>query len=209
MLPAPHSYGQRHRQLRVRVLEALHQRVKQFLRREELWPLRVPHEPLLLADIADQALQDDVAAFDLGSLRSRPLLRLGWEDGSTWDLWVIVLPSGLKLYCDSSHDEDRILASAGRNEGDASDRAFLQLLAESAGGHFGIEMSGGAPWNVRSSISDRTFLAEMFVNLFEVTGTEASVRQQLLERGADAPARPGGSDFLADVERWLEIAATS
>jgi len=32
------------RQLRLRVLEALEERVKQFLRREELWPLRVPRE---------------------------------------------------------------------------------------------------------------------------------------------------------------------
>ena len=36
------AYDARHRQHRVRVLEALEQRVKQFIRREELWPLRSP-----------------------------------------------------------------------------------------------------------------------------------------------------------------------
>ena len=40
------------RQLRVRVLEALEERVKQFLRREELWPLRVPRDPLVLGAVA-------------------------------------------------------------------------------------------------------------------------------------------------------------
>jgi hypothetical protein len=50
-------------------------------------------------------------------------------------------------------------------------------------------------------------LVEMFVNLFEVTGTEDSVRDQL------DPAAPGrgngpaaGHDFRADVEEWLDAA---
>ena len=203
------QHGQRHRRLRLRVLEALDQRVKQFARREELWPLRIPHQPLLLADIAEQALGDEIGSFDPAPLRSRPLLHLEWGDGSDWDAWVLALPSGIKLYCDSSDGEDRILASGGRNEGDASDRAFLQLLAESAGECFGIEMSGGAPWNVRCSIPDRQFLAALFVDLFEVTGTEESVRQQLADRGADARPDPSGGDFQSDVERWLSVAATS
>ena len=47
----------------------------------------------------------------------------------------------------------------------------------------------------------------MFVNLFEVTGTEGSVREQL------DPTEPGrgngpatGHDFRADVENWLDAA---
>ena len=207
MLFAP-QHGARHRQLRVRVLDALEQRVKQFLRREELWPLRIPREPVLLDAVIGQAVAEDARSFDPATLRSRPLLRLEWEDGSTWDAWVIVLPSGLKLYCDSTEEEDRILASGGRNEGDESDRAFLQLLAESAGVHFGIEMSGGAPSRVRSAIADRDFLVEMFVELFEVACTEDSVREQIGtradRRGAGAPS--GGSDFRSDVECWLEQA---
>ena len=207
MRPAPH-YGQRHRQLRLRVLEALERRMKQFIRREELWPLRIPNEPILLHTVIEPALQDEAASFDPASLRSRPLLRLEWEEGSVWDAWVIVLPSGFKLYCDSTEDEDRILASGGRNEGDESDRIFLELLSESAGRHFGIEMAGGAPSRVRSSIADRAFLVHVFVNLFEVTETEDSVRQQLEDVGATRDVTPDGSDFQADVEQWLDLATS-
>src|SRR5687768_16858761 len=174
-----HAYGARHRQWRLRVLEALEQRVKQFIRREEWWPLRIPREPLALTALIERSLQQDAGAFDTRTLRSRPLLRLEWTDGSWWEVWVIVLPSGFKLYCDSTEEEDRVLASGGRNEGDESDRAFLELLSESAGRHFGIEMAGGAPSRVRSAIGDRGFLVELFVNLFEVAGTEDSVRQQV------------------------------
>ena len=193
------------RQLRLRVLEALETRVKQFVRREELWPLRVPREPLLLDDLIRQTLADDASRFDPETLRARTLLSLEWADGSWWRAWVGVLPSGLKVYCDSSEHESRVLASGGRNEGDDSDRAFLQLFGESAGRHFGVEMSGGAPRSVRSPFP-RELLVEMFVNLFEVTGTEDSVRDQLdpPETGRDGPAT--GHDFQADVEEWLESA---
>jgi len=54
---------------------------------------------------------------------------------------------------------------------------------------------------VRSSIADRAFLVEFFVNLFEVTGAEASVRAAIGPR-----ARAGGHDFRHDVEEWLAIA---
>jgi hypothetical protein len=66
-------------------------------------------------------------------------------------------------------------------------------------------MSGGAPRSVRSPFP-RELLVEMFVNLFEVTGTEDSVRDQLdpPETGRDGPAT--GHDFQADVEEWLESA---
>jgi hypothetical protein len=199
--------GQRDRQLRLRVLEALEQRVKQFIRREELWPLRIPNEPVLLDNVIAQALQGEARLINAAALRSRPLLRLEWTDGSTWDAWVIVLPSGLKVYCDSTGDEDRILASGGRNEGDESDRSFLELLAESGGGHFGIEMSGGAPARIRSAIADRGFLIEMFVNLFEVAGTEDSLREQIgHEPAADGEPTRRGTDFRTEVERWLDRA---
>jgi hypothetical protein len=114
-----------------------------------------------------------------------------------------VLPDGLKVYCDTGDDESRVLASGGRNVGDESDRAFVQLLAESAGSHFGIEMSGGPPIRVRSSIADRAFLVEQFVNLFEVAGMERAVRDDLRERGRAAAADRDG-DFQLDVDRWLD-----
>lgn len=194
------------RQLRLRVLEALEHRVKQFAIREELWPLRVPNEPLSLDDLVSHVLGDEARSFDSLSLRSRTLLHLEWDD-SFWDAWVIVLPSKLKLFCDTSHEESRILASGGRNEGDESDRIFLELLSDSAGEHFGIEMAGGPPSRVRSSIADRDFLATIFVNLFEVTGMESELRQELAERGAarSVDASAAGADLRVDVEEWLPL----
>jgi hypothetical protein len=192
------------RQLRLRVLEALEQRVKQFAIREELWPLRVPHEPLPLGDLVDQVLGDEASSFDMPGLRSRTLLSLEWEDGSRWDVWVIVLPSRLKLFCDTSDDESRILASGGRNEGDESDRIFLELLAESAGEHFGIEMAGGPPSRVRTSLTDRSFVVDLFLGLFEVSGLEEEIRRALIERVDDTGVGSRGRDFREDVEAWLD-----
>ena len=188
------------RQLRIRVLDALERRTKQFRSREDLWPLRVPADPVRLDDVVAEALGDGAPAFDTRTLRSRTLLHLSWDDGGAWDAWVIALPSKAKLYCDSDDEETRVLASGGRNEGEESDRVFLQLLAESAGELFGIEMSGGAPSRVRSSITDRAFLVEFFVNLFEVIGAERSVRAAI----ARTPIGKG-QDFQHDVEEWLEL----
>jgi hypothetical protein len=197
------------RQLRLRVLAALEERVKQFRTREALYPLRVPRDPIPLDEVILPALQDDHLEFDPVTLRSRTLLTLEWPDAS-WDAWVITLPSRVKVYCDSDTHETRILASGGRNAGDESDRLFLALLSESAGEDFGIEMSGGAPTRVRSSLADRAFLVECFVNLFEVTRAEDSVRRALA--AGSSPVRPAneldtakGSDFRIDVERWLDL----
>jgi hypothetical protein len=184
----------------MRVLEALERRTKQFRSREVLWPLRVPGEPVRLDDVIEEAIGDGARVFDARTLRSRTLLQLSWEDGGSWDAWVIALPSKAKLYCDSDDEETRVLASGGRNEGEESDRVFLQLLAESGGELFGIEMSGGAPSRVRSSITDRAFLVEFFVNLFEVIGAEESVRAAI----ARTPTGKG-HDFQHDVEEWLEL----
>jgi hypothetical protein len=191
--------------LRARVLEALERRVRQFRAREELWPLRVPAEPVALDEVAAQTLGDDARRFDTRTLRSRTLLHLQWDDGSVWDAWVAVLPSNVKLYCDSDDRESRVLASGGPNEGDESDRAFLTLLAESGGGHFGIEMAGGPPVRVRSPMN-RAFLVDVFVDLFEVTGAETAVRSALtkLEPGHTPETPEHGTDFRAEVERWFE-----
>ncbi len=189
------------RQLTARVLAALESRVKQFRRREELWPIRIPVEPIALDDVIEEALGDDSRRFDAGTLRSRTLLHLEWGTEARWDAWVIALPSKTKLYCDSDGEETRLLASGGRNEGDENDRVFLQTLAETGGQAFGIETSGEAPTRVRSSITDRAFLVEFFVNLFEVTGTEASVRAAI-----QATPRPSSDDFQREVEVWLATA---
>jgi hypothetical protein len=129
-----------------------------------------------------------------------------FADGATWEAWVIALPSGIMLYCDSDGDETRVLASAKRNNPLEADRFFLELLAESRGRHFGIEMSGTAPDRVRTSIDDRDFVVDVFVELLEGTEAEPSIRQQLRPKGEAATSRQttDGSDFRADVEQWLE-----
>lgn len=188
------------------MLEALDERVKQFRTREAIYPLRIPRDPILLDDIILQALPDAAAGFDETTLRSRILLTLRWDEVA-WSAWVITLPSGVKVYCDSDVDETRVLVSGGKNAGDESDRLFLSLLAQSAGAHFGIEMAGGPPTAVRSSM-DRPFLVEFFVNLFEGTEAEASVQAA---HGGRRPAEPpeqelrllGGRDFKVEVEHWL------
>jgi hypothetical protein len=186
------------RQQTARVLEALECRVKQFRRREELWPLRVPNEPILLDHVIEEALGDDRRRFDASGLRTRTVLALEWDADTVWEAWMIALPSKTKLYVDSDGQETRLLASGGRNEGDENDRVFLQLLAETAGAAFGIEFSGDAPARVRSSISDRAFLVDFFVNLFEVAGSEDSVREAI-----SRDSRETGHDFHDDVEEWL------
>ena len=182
------------RDRRVRVLQALERAIRQFRTREEIWPLRVPAAPLLLADVLRQALDpQDARVFDPHTLKSRSLLHLAWDDGSTWELWILALASGIKLYCDSSQDEVRILASGRRDSEIDTDRLFLELLSETAGETFGIEMAGGPPIRVRSTL-ERPQLLEFFVHLFEVAGIEEDIRAAVGGRAAD---------FQTDVERWL------
>jgi hypothetical protein len=183
------------RQNRVRVLQALEESVKQFRTRQELWPLRVPRDPVSLDDLVTRTLAG--AAFDPLTLRARTLLWLEWPDGATWELWVIALPSGLKLYCDTGAGETRLLASGRRDSEIETDRHLLELLSESAGEHFGIEMDGGPPSRVRSNLHDRALVAEFFVNLFEVLGMEAEIRGVITDRH---------DDFRLDVEQWLRDA---
>jgi hypothetical protein len=185
------------RQRRVRVLEALDLRAKQFRSRDDVWPFRVPHEPLDLEEIIETALIDDDAWIQPDSLRGRSVLRCEWDAGDAWELWVIALPSGLHLYCDSDGEETRVLASARRGNAGEADGFFLQRLAESRGRHFGIEMDGPAPDRVRSSIGDREFLADVFVELLEDSTASAALRS------------PAAADFRADIVRWLAETLTA
>jgi hypothetical protein len=194
------------RQMRVRALETLERRARQFRSRKEIWPLRVPREPIPMDDILREALPDDYRRFNPTTLRSRTLLDLRWDDGNVWAAWVIALPSGLKIFCDWNGEEHHVLASGRRDaEGVDTDRLFLELLSESAGEHFGIETSGAAPSRVRSSLTDRAFLVDVFVNLFEVAETEASVREDLASAGQRADDSGEGRDFRAEVDRWLGV----
>jgi hypothetical protein len=172
------------RHARVKALEALEARAKQFRGREEIWPFRVPHEPLDLDEITSGIAAD--------VLRSRTVLRLEWTD-AVWELWTIALPSGILLYCDSDGQESRVLASVKRGNPVEADGFFLERLAESRGDFFGIETAGPAPDRVRSSIGDRDFLADVFVDLFE--GTDA------------VPA--DSADFRTDIVRWLDRVLTA
>lgn len=184
------SYTQR--QNRVRALQALDRRVKAFRTREEVWPLYVPSEPVSMDEVIAQVL--DGATFDLLTLRSRTLVWLAWPDGGTWELWVVTLPSGLKLYCDTGSDETRLLATGRRASEIETDRLFLELLAESAGGHFGIQMAGPPPSRVRSAVDDHDLLIDFFVELFEVAHLEGEIRRIV----------PSSADFRNDVAIWLE-----
>lgn len=197
------TIGQRH--LRLRVLEALERWAKQFRSHEDLWPFRVPHDPLPLDDIIRESLADEGGHLDAAALRSRSVLRMEFHDGAIWEAWVISLPSGITLYCDTDGHETRVLASAKRTNPLEADRFFLELLAESRGHHFGIEMSGAAPDRVRTSIGDRDFLVDVFVELMEGTEAEHSIQQHLRPEGEAAKSRQtaDGSDFRADVEQWL------
>lgn len=187
------------RQRRVRVLEALELRAKQFRSREELWPFRVPHEPLDLEEIIEAALADEDGWIQPDSLRTRSVLRLEWDGGDAWELWVITLPSGIHVYCDSDGEETRVLASVKRGNPLEADGFFLERLAESHGHHFGIGMEGPAPDRVRSSIGDRDFLADVFVELLEDTEASRDVK----------PRGNGAIDFRADIVRWLDEVLTA
>ena len=184
------------RQQRVRILEALELRVKQFRSREGIWPFRIPHEPLDLEEIIERAL-DGEARVPVDALRSRTVLELAW-DAHAWELWVLTLPSGILLYCDADGSETRVLASARRGNPGEADGFFLERLAASKGHDFGIEMSGPPPHRVRSSIGDREFLADVFVELFE--GTDAEHALGRASRHAD---------FRAVIVQWLENVLTA
>ena len=187
------------RQRRVRVLEALEDRAKQFRARDGLWPFRVPHEPLDLETLIETALAGDEGWIQPESLRSRSILRLEWDGGDAWELWAITLPSGIHLYCDSDGDETRVLASAKRGTAIDADGFFLERLAESRGDHFGIGMEGAAPDRVRSAIGDRAFLADVFVELLEESDAAHPIK------GRDAHA----ADFRADIQHWLDEVLTA
>jgi hypothetical protein len=182
---------------RVRILEGLERLAKQFRTHEAIHPLRVPPAPVDLEMLVEDLLGPDARRFDVRSLRARGLLRLEWSDDSWWEAWVIVLPSKVKMFCDSGGGESRILASGGRNDGDQSDRLFLELLAQSRGEWFGIEMHGGPPAKVRASVDDEAFLVDLFVELFEGTEVEAEIRADW------GQAADGRFDFRDDVARWL------
>ena len=185
------------RQRRLRVLEALDLRAKQFRARDGIWPFRVPHEPLDLEDIIEAALDGEDGWIRPDSLRARSVLRCEWDGGDAWELWTIALSSGLQLYCDSDGEETRVLASVRRGNPGEADGFFLERLAESRGRHFGIEMEGPAPDRVRSSIGDREFLADVFVELLEDSSAAAALRS------------PSASDFRADIVRWLDDSLTA
>jgi hypothetical protein len=201
------SFGDR--QARLRVMELVERRVKRFGSGEDLWPIRVPPEPVSLDDLVRQALPEGHGRFDVSTLRARTLLSMAWDDGTVWELWALVLPSGLKVFCDSGGGEHRILATGGRHSGAETDRLFLERLAESGGERFGIEMAGGAPSTVRASGIDRDRLVEFFLHLLEVTGSEGSVRAQLERAGIAVAHDTGGADFRHVVASWLDLAASN
>ena len=179
------------RQARLAVLEALERRVKQFRSHDGLFSFRVPHEPVDLDEIIDETLADAATRVNAADLRARAVLEMLFSGGHRWDAWAIALPSGVHVFCDSDGEETRVLASLRRGNPVEADRFFLELLAETRGQAFGIEMGGALPECVRTPIDDRAFLADVFVELLEGTAAEPTLRAL-------------GDDFRDDVERWLE-----
>jgi hypothetical protein len=188
----------RDRQRRVLVLEALERRAKQFRSHEGTWPFRLPHEPLDLEAIVEEALAGEDGVVTTRALRTRSVLRMTWESGAEWELWALALPSGVHLYCDSDAHETRLLASAKRGNPSDADGFFLERLAESHGHLFGIEMAGPPPDGVRAAIGDREFLADVFVELFEGTFAETAMR-----------AGTAAADFREVVVDWLARVLTA
>jgi len=193
----------RDRQRRVLVLDALEQRARQFRSREDSWPFRMPHEPLDLDEIVGAALGNDGGSIPHESLRSRAVLRMEWPAGDLWELWVVTLASGLHLYCDGDGRESRVLASAKRGSPSEADGFFLERLAESHGHLFGIEMAGPPPVRVKSSIGDREFLADFFVELFEGTDAESRLRADVRVKADFRSKAEATDDFRATVVQWL------
>ena len=154
----------------------------------------MPHEPLDLDAVAGAALAGKDGRLPYEAIRTRGVLRMEWSTGDVWDLWAVALPSGVHLYCDSDGRESRVLASARRGNPSDADGFFLERLAESRGHLFGIELAGAPPDRIRSSIGDRDFLADVFVELLEGTDAETTLRA---DRGAD--------DFRAVVVAWLAV----
>ena len=167
------------RQARVKALDALEERTKQFRGREAVWPFRVPREPVTIDPL---------------DFNRRLVLRMDWPDAS-WTLWSLALPSGILVYGDDDGREARVLATVKRGSALEADGFFLERLCESRGELFGIEMQGPPPDRVRASIGDREFLADVFVELFE--GTDAAHHI-----AADS------ADFRVDVVHWLDRVLT-
>ena len=184
----------RDRRRRALVLDALDARTKQFRSQDDSWPFRMPHEPLDLDAIAGAALAGEDGRLPYEAIRTRGVLRMEWSTGDVWDLWAVALPSGVHLYCDSDGRESRVLASARRGNPSDADGFFLERLAESRGHLFGIELAGAPPDRIRSSIGDRDFLADVFVELLEGTDAETTLR-----------ADRGAHDFRAVVVAWLAV----
>ena len=181
----------RKRRARRAVLEALERRVMQFRSHEDLFSFRVPHEPLDLDQLIGDTLGDQMGRVTPDDLRSRAVIEMTFHGAHRWEAWAISLASGVHVYCDDDGHETRVLASLRRGNPLEADRFFLELLAETRGHAFGIEMDSALPEGVRTPIDDRAFLADVFVELLEGTAAERELR---------AP----GDDFRIDVERWLE-----
>ena len=208
------------RRRRTVVIEALDLRTRQFRSRDGSWPFRLPHEPLDLDEVIDAALAGEGVTLSAETLRSRPVLRMEWNAGGLWDLWSAVLPSGIILYCDTDGHETRVLASAKRGTPADADGFFLERLAESHGAIFGIEMAGAPPDRVKAStIGDRAFLADVFVELFEGTDAEGVLSAECSVLSAECSvlsaecsvqsaecsvqSAEAAADFHAVVVQWL------
>ena len=149
------------RLLRARVLEALERRAKQFRSYENIWPSgsltsRWRSPTSSTKRVAQNGGSDHLsgARASREMLRTRTVLEMRWDEEQAWEAWAVNLASGIIVYCDDDGDEARVLASAKRGNPLEADGFFLELLAETRGHAFGMEMAGDAP--VRSNVDRRS-----------------------------------------------------
>ena len=122
-----------------------------------------------------------------------------WDEEQAWEAWAVNLASGVIVYCDDDGEETRVLASAKRGNPLEADGFFLELLAETRGQAFGMEMAGDPPArapNVRSPIGSSSSTCSWSF-LKAARGSIAAEGNPADGRAMRAPRLPGRlSDWL-------------
>lgn len=119
---------------------------------------------------------DDEWGFPWG-LENYDIISMTWNAagpglGSVWNVNVLCLPSGRRIYIQENDwsDQPQILSvSDGQPR---ADRKFLQRLFKDNGASFGTGVIGSPPNSVDSSINSFPFLVDLFVAGFDAAGEE-------------------------------------
>ncbi len=164
------------RQLRLRVLEALELSAKQFRTREELFPIRIPREP----SGSTNSSSAPSATTAQRSIRPRCARAPCFASSGTMGARGTRGSSCCHLSCGSSATTWRGMKNARarlrRAKRRRRNRPAVPHPPLGIGGRDLRHRDGGRRSDrVRSSIADRAFLVDVFVNLFEVRAMEAAI----------------------------------